>query len=126
MIGTPIPADRFFCGRIHRRPVLIALLDRWGWHKERFHYVGEHQVRWRWVKARRPGRSVYTCRKPMNHWRLTIMPQGTRWVNQIEVRNIVKRGHRAVFKTRKAVRVQIPTEAWELGHRYEWTRWEEE
>ena len=116
---------RFFCGRMHRRPVLVVLLDWFGWHQELYHMMGERIVRRRWVKAKRPGRSVYTCRKAASHWRATIKPPGTRMVYRVTVKNRVKLSRRPVFRFGKPELVEIPTPSWEIGHHYEFTRWED-
>ena len=137
-------ANRFFCGRVHRRPLLIYLLDWLGYHKEYYRVMGETQVRIRWVSVRQPwprrpvrGRSIYTCRKPVNHWRATLKPQGLRWVNSIHDtrgadvpdnirnRNTPYWKARALKVTRKQDMIQIPTDSWEIGHKYEYTRWQE-
>jgi hypothetical protein len=125
MIGAPISSNRFFCGRIHRRPLLIALLDRWGWHKELYRVIGELEVRTRWVKSRKPGHSIYTCRRQANHPVLTLKQEGHRKMNQITITNTVKRGRRPMYTIGDPVPTVVRTGAWELGHKYEFTRWEE-
>lgn len=122
MIPGPL---RFYCGRPHRRPLLVVLLDHLGWHRELYRIKGETVVRSRWVAARRPGRSVYTCRLPASHWRATIKPEGTKKMQQIPLRNTVKSSRRPIFRAGEAVTVEVPTASWEIGHRYEFTRWEE-
>ena len=123
MIGqTPL---RYFCGRLHNPPFRVRLVNYLGWHQELYRFVGETRVRRRWVRSRRPGRSIYTCRLPVTHWRATVKPSGLKWMNQVRVTRLTKRGHRPIFKFGKPTRVQVPTESWELGHRYEFTRWEE-
>jgi len=143
MIGpSSMPgANRFFCGRLHRRPFHVWLMDHLGMHQELYRVVGELQIRKRWVESRARGRSIYTCRKPMTHWKATIKPQGFKWVTMVHDRdfsapdlqaseNIKNRNTpywrgRVIKPTRNTEGVQIPTEAWELGHKYEFTRWEE-
>jgi hypothetical protein len=125
VIGSPIAANRYFCGRMHRRPLFVALLDRFGWHRELYRRMGSREISVRWVKAKRPGRSIYTCRKRVDHWRFVLKPQGERRMKRIDVTNTVKRGHRPKFKYGEPVETMVPTESWELGHRYEFTRWEE-
>ena len=142
---TPIPSGvlRFFCGRIHRPPRRIRLMDFLGWHQELYYRRGEAVTRKRWVTAETPGRSIYTCRKRVDHWRVTVKPQGLRWVTMVHDRNFSAEGlaeandrgiknrknpywrKRIGKPTREITRVQIPTESWEIGHRYEFTRWEE-
>jgi len=82
----------------------------------------------------------------MTHWTATIKPQGLRWVRSGHIRNFdhagFKEAERKGIKNRKTPywlariapgkdtiedlgRIQIPTEAWELGHGYEFTRWED-
>ncbi len=142
MIAAMPGANRYFCGRVHRRPLLIRLFDWWGWHQELYRVRGEMRVRRRWVVHYIPGRSIYTCRKPMMHWRAVLKPQGTRWVNMVHDRDFSQPGLDAAKgiknvetpywrskiqkPTRETTRVEIPTESWELGHRYEFTRWQEE
>lgn len=134
-------ANRYFCGRVHRRPALIRFLDSLGYHKELYRVVGELQVRIRWVRAKKPGRSIYSCRKPMTHWKATIKPPGLRWVDSVHDRNFSPPGLDAAKNvenrrtpywrariekpTREVQRIQIPTDAWEIGHKYEFTRWED-
>jgi len=136
MFGAPIPGGRFFCGRVHRRPFWVVLADHWGWHQENYRIVGEIRVRRRWVRSKGPGKSIYTCRKIFNHWRLTVKPPGLRWVKVIhdtqgmDVPKGIKNPNTPYWKpkaakvTRKEERIQVPTEAWELGHKYEFTRWQ--
>jgi len=142
MFGRPLEgANRFFCGRTHPRPLLIRLTDALGWHQELYYLKGERVLRVRWVKHREPGRSVYTCRKPMNHWRFTLKPEGQRWVNFVHDYDFSKpdleaaahiknkrtpywRG-RILQPSRKFERIQIPTRSWEIGHKYLFTRFEE-
>ena len=138
MFSQPMAgANRFFCGRIHRPPLRVLLLDKLRWHQELYYLKGETVVRRRWVRSRGPGRSIYTCRKPMTHWKVTLKPAGLRWVTAIhDTKGAEVPAHiqnrrspywaaRAQKITRKQERIQIPTESWELGHRYEFTRWEE-
>lgn len=125
MIGPDPGPRRFFCGRLHRRPLLVAFLDYLGYHQELYRVMGSTRIYTRWIVARRPGRSVYTCRKQAGHWKATIKPPGERKMRRVEVTNTVKRGHRPLFNLGEPVETFVPTEAWEIGHRYEFTRWEE-
>jgi len=147
MIGTPIPGgNRYFCGRRRRAPWWVRLVDALGWHQELYRVAGETVVRTRWVRSDRLGESIYTCRKRMDHWRVTIKPQGTRRVTLVHDRNFNEAGvkeaeakgiqnvdtpywraKRQVGKTTRETLpgAEIPTEAWELGHKYEFTRWQE-
>ncbi len=134
-------ANRFFCGRVRRRPILIHILDLMGYHQELYRLKGEVRVRRRWVQSGVHGMSVYTCRKPMDHWRVTVKPQGQRWVRMVHDRDFSQPGMDAAKQvknrktpywrsrieepTREETMVQIPTEAWEIGHHYEFTRWQE-
>jgi len=116
---------RGYCGRTHRRPWHARLTDLLGYHRELFYYKGEVRLRTRWVASQRPGRSVYTCRLPPGHWVFVLKQPGWRTMTQIAVKNRVKRSQRPVFSFEKPVQVQVPTPSWELGHRYQFTRWED-
>ena len=134
--------NRFFCGLTHRRPLHVWLLDHFGWHQELYRVMGSYEVHRRWVRSSSPGRSVYTCRKRMDHWRVTIKPPGEREVVRIHDRDFsefwLETANKAGVKNRntpfwrKRIRqrtrdrdvVKIPTPAWELGHKFAFTRWE--
>ena len=142
--GSEEGGYRFFCGRVRkRRPFYAWLFDHLGLHQELYRVVGKMGIYRRWVESKAPGRSIYTCRKPRNHWKVTLKPQGLRWVTAVHDRNFTQAGvdeanrlgiknrdtpywrERIGRPTRTTERIQIPTEAWELGHRYEFTRWQE-
>jgi len=78
----------------------------------------------------------------MDHWRVTLKPAGEKMVWQIHdrdfneleweeanrrnIRNRNTRYWRGRIRqfNRERERVPVPTESWEIGHRYEFTRWE--
>ncbi len=134
--------NRFFCGRLHRSPLHVKLLDLLGFHQEIVYVKRRHALLRRWRYTGERGRSIYTCRKRMDHWRLTVKPQGERWVDLVHDRTFsqeaadearernVKNRRTPYWRarierfTRETTRVAIPTGSWELGHRYVFTRWE--
>ena len=144
MIPDARSGYRYFCGRIRpRRPWFIWFFDTIGLHQEVYRITGRMGLYRKWVSSTVRGRSIYTCRKPMNHWRFTLKPQGQRWVTAVHIRDFTQQGldeaNRLGIKNRDTPywrtrigkptetveRVPVATEAWELGHRYEFTRWQE-
>jgi hypothetical protein len=128
---------RHFCGRVHRPPLLTRLMDHLGYHRELYYLKGTTRVRTRWVASARPGRSIYTCRKPKGHWRMVVRPAGERMVKATKIqRGAEVPAHikntrvpywkaKSLKETREEVTVPYPARSWEIGHRYEFTRWEE-
>ena len=124
---------------------MVWFLDRWGYHQENYRIVGEYRIRKHWIHDKKPGKSIYTCRKWVNHHVYTLKPQGQRWVTMISDKNYIEGGvkeaeergiqnrktpyWRARIGAGKIVRtsdsIQIATESWELGHKYEYTRWDD-
>ena len=124
------PGDyRFFCGRWNRGPWYPSLSRTDGEGPRRWH-PGALWDRWTGRMA------VYTCRKPRTHWRATVKPPGLRWViqvhdtkgadvpEQIRVRRTPYWRQRYEKVTRSESRIQVPTDSWEVGHKYYFNRYE--
>ena len=78
MIGPDPGPRRFFCGRIHRPPLVIRFLDWWGIHKELYRVMGKSRIRTRWVTTRFPAEASTRAVSPRTMGELPSSRPGRR------------------------------------------------